>query len=109
MVRQGILNMQCRFRSIYEHVGVPRLALNEVRTNVDDGYLSVKWDVCCRYTISEPVTTVQQEQQTLEPDEAFVEEELQQQAPSITSPPLIWDLVDHYTVVEIKLDQIVRQ
>lgn len=93
-----------------KHVDTLSLAVRDVQTAFEGNSFAITWDVACNYKELKPVTAkLQHEIEFADELEEVVFIEPAQTERSVTSAPLIWDLTENYTVIEIKLDQIVRK
>lgn len=98
-----------------DDASIPQLDIQNVQTLFENGCCKIGWDVSCSYKKLEPVTSFTQkvDVEDIRPVDHVMNEELelseQDALHSITSAPMIWDLIDRYSVTEFKLNQIVRK
>lgn len=97
-----------------DNVDEPKLAVRNVQTAFDGSSFVLNWDVACHYAKLQPVTATIKEEVLEKPlvEEILVEASKLESSSSrnvVTSAPMIWDLTDNYTVMEIKLNQVIRE
>lgn len=98
-------------------IDAPTLAVQDVTTKFHEGRAVICWDVSCHY---HPLVAVTEEVLENHVNERVhnhfqeieeVEEKQFVEVPphSVASAPLIWDLKDNYTVMEVRLNPVISQ